>query len=228
MPRLLADLIAGVDDAGRGPIIGPMVVAGVLMSRDRTRELLAMGVKDSKLLTPDVRTQLAGRLRALASKISFVEAQPKEIDEVVLHGVKLRKLNFLEAKLMAQVISDLQPPEVYVDASDVNEERYGEDIRGFLPAELQGIKVVSEHHADRTYPVVSAASIIAKVRRDQAVEALRGTYGDFGSGYITDPKTLEFLREWRRTHKEYPPIVRLSWKTINEIERDFGQSRLGA
>jgi len=224
----MGKLIAGVDDAGRGPIIGPLVVAGVLLGEDRDRELLAMGVKDSKLLTPEVRTQLAPKVRALATKVSAVEVQPKEIDEVVLHGGKLRKLNFLEAQLMAQVITELSPEEVYVDASDVNEQRYGETIREFLPAALRKIKVVSEHHADRTYPVVSAASIIAKVRRDEAVEALRRQYGNFGSGYITDARTLNFLREWRRTHDEYPPIVRLSWKTIKEIEREFGQSILGA
>ncbi|MGA8905183.1 MAG: ribonuclease HII [Candidatus Bathyarchaeia archaeon] len=224
----MAELIAGVDDAGRGPIIGPLVVAGVLLGENRDRELLTMGVKDSKLLSPEVRVQLAPRIRALATKVSVAEVQPKEIDDVVLHGGKLRKLNFLEAQLMAQVISELSPKEAYVDASDVNEQRYGETIREFLPAALRGIKLVSEHHADRTYPVVSAASIIAKVRRDEAVEALRGEYGNFGSGYITDERTMTFLREWRRTHAEYPPIVRLSWKTIKEIERDLGQSRLGA
>jgi len=224
----MAQLTAGVDDAGRGPIIGPLVVAGVMLGENRDRELLAMGVKDSKLLSPEVRAQLAPRVRALAAKVSVVEVQPKEIDEVVLHGGKLRKLNFLEAQLMAQVISELSPREVYVDASDVNEGRYGETIREFLPAALRGIKLVSEHHADRTYPIVSAASIIAKVRRDEAVEALKSKYGNFGSGYMTDERTMNFLREWRRTHAEYPPIVRLSWKTIKEIERDLGQSRLGA
>jgi ribonuclease HII len=108
----------------------------------------------------------------------------------------------------------------------VNEERYGETIRGFLPEELRSVKIVSEHHADRTYPVVSAASIIAKVRRDEAVANLRQQYGDFGSGYITDPKTVEFLRTWRLTHPTFPPIVRLSWKTIKDIEADLPQSRL--
>ena len=224
----MAKLIAGVDDAGRWPIIGPLVIAGVLLAAEHERELLAMGVKDSKLLTPSVRTQLSGRIRALASKVSVAEVQPKEIDEVVLHAGKLHKLNFLEAKLMARVLAELSPEEAYVDASDVNEGRYGENIREFLPDNLRNIKLISEHHADRTYPVVSAASIIAKVRRDEAVGALRAEYGDFGSGYMTDPKTLDFLKEWRRTHREYPPIVRLSWKTIKEIERDFNQSRLGA
>jgi ribonuclease HII len=220
--------VAGVDDAGRGPIIGPLVIAGVLFHEDRSRDLTAMGVKDSKLLTPPSRTQLASKIREHASKVSLVAAEPKEIDEVVLHGGKLHKLNFLEAKMMAQVISELAPAEAYVDASDVNEERYRDTILEFLPPELKNIRIVSEHHADRTYPVVSAASIIAKVRRDEMVQELRREYGDFGSGYITDPKTIDFLKEWRKEHSEYPPIVRLSWKTVKEIDREIHQTRLGA
>jgi ribonuclease HII len=219
--------VAGTDDAGRGPIIGPLVVAGVLLSGNRDRELVAMGVKDSKMLTPEVRSSLVGRIREIADNVSVAEAGPKEIDEVVLHGGKLKRLNFLEAKLMAQVVNSLSPEQVYVDASDVNEERYGETIREFLLPELKNVRIISEHHADRTYPVVSAASIIAKVHRDEAVAALRREWGDFGSGYMTDPKTLDFLREWRKTHREYPPIVRLSWKTIKEIEEELGQSHLG-
>jgi len=224
----MSSRIAGVDDAGRGPIIGPLVVAGVLTVGDRARDLREMGVKDSKLLTPQQRTLLAAKVRMLVSKVSVTQVEPKEIDEVVMHAGKLRKLNFLEAKMMARVLAELQPEQAYVDASDVNEQRYGENIREFLPAEMRGIKLISEHHADRVYPVVSAASIIAKVTRDDAVASLRQQYGDFGSGYMTDPKTMDFLRDWRRTHESYPPMVRVSWKTIKEIEREIGQSRLGA
>ena len=224
MPKL----IAGVDDVGRGPIIGPLVIAGVLIPDDAQEALRVMGVRDSKLLTPEARTRLDAKIRSIATKVAFAEAQPKEIDDFVLHGGRLRRLNFLEARMMAQVIGQLEPEEAYVDASDVNEARYAESIREALPGHLKGIKIFSEHHADRTYPVVSAASIIAKVMRDAAIGGLHSGYGDFGSGYITDPKTMSFLRDWRRTHAEYPPIVRLSWKTIKEIEAEIGLTRLGS
>lgn len=224
----LAKMIAGVDDAGRGPIIGPLVVAGVSMADYQAESLPGLGVKDSKMLSPQARTQLSARINQLASNVSLAEVQPKEIDEVVLHGRKHRRLNYLEAKMMAQVLNDLNPEMAYVDASDVNEQRYAELVAEFLKPELSNLGIVSRHHADRTYPIVSAASIIAKVRRDEVADSLRKEYGDFGSGYITDPKTLDFLRAWRKSHSEYPPIVRLSWKTIKEIEREFGQSRLGA
>jgi ribonuclease HII len=222
------DGTAGVDDAGRGPIIGPLVIGGVVLPRECIKDLLSMGVKDSKLLTPITRTHLAERIRVLATRMSLREIQPKEIDDVVLHGVKLRKLNYLEARVMAEVINELRPSEVYVDASDVNEKRYGEDVRSFLTNELKTIKIVSEHHADRNYPPVSAASIIAKVHRDLVIENLHAEYGDFGSGYITDPKTMRFLRDYRRLHDAYPPIVRVSWKTAKEIEDELVQSRFGA
>ena len=223
----LSKLIAGADDAGRGPIIGPLVVAGVLIPDELQQRLKAIGVRDSKLLTPGVRTQLDAKIRESALKVSVVEAQPKEIDDCVFHGSRLRRLNHLEAGMMAKVVADLAPEEAYVDASDVNAARYGEDIREFLPNNLKRIRIVSEHHADRTFPVVSAGSIIAKVRRDALVGELCNKYGDFGSGYLTDPKTMSFLRKWRQTHRDYPPIVRLSWKTIRELEAEVGQSRLG-
>jgi len=214
---------AGIDDAGRGPIIGPLVIGGVALPRDRVRDLLNLGVKDSKLLTPRTRSRLAERMTELVSRMCLREIQPKEIDDVVLHGRKLRKLNFLEAKVMAEVINELHPPEVYVDASDVNEKRYGEDIRSFLTDDLKAIKIISEHHADRNYPQVSAASIIAKVHRDEVIDQMHSEYGDFGSGYITDPKTMKFLRTYRKSHDAYPPIVRLSWKTAKEIENELTQ-----
>jgi len=205
-----------------------LVVAGVLFDEDSAKNLFGMGVRDSKMLTPETRTRLSERIRQVAHKVSLAEAQPVEIDETVLHGGKFRKLNYLEAKLMANVLNDLSPEEAYVDASDVNEQRYAEYIADFLRPEIRNLRIISKHHADRTYPVVSAASIIAKVRRDSAIESLRKEYGDFGSGYMTDPKTIDFLKQWRRSYTNYPTFVRLSWKTIKELEAEIGQSRLGS
>lgn len=218
--------VAGIDDAGRGPIIGPLVIAGVLMDEDRVRELVPMGVKDSKLLTPDSRSDLAQKIEALASRVSYDELSPAQIDEVVLKARRLQRLNLLEARSMAKVIADLKPAAVWVDASDVKPERYARHILDELPSSLKRTVLISEHKADRKYPIVSAASIMAKVRRDAATSALWEEYGNFGSGYVTDPSTIRFLKEWRRTHNYYPPIVRKSWKTLREIESDLAQTRL--
>ncbi len=210
-------LVCGVDDAGRGPVIGPLVLAGIALPESKMDELSRLGVRDSKLLSPYARSRIASDLKALGADIAYEEVTPAEIDEVVLHGKKLFKLNFLEAKAMAKVIERLRPTLAYVDASDVNEARFGELVKANVTFPLE---VISEHGADRNYPIVSAASILAKVRRDQAIEELRARHGDFGSGYPADPRTIEFLRKWIREKGDAPPFVRKSWKTFRRMEEE--------
>ena len=209
--------VAGVDDAGRGPIIGPLLIAGVLVEEKNLPTLKNLGVKDSKLLSPHRRVQLAEEIKKLALKWHFVKLSPAEIDDVVENGKKLHKLNRLEARTMAEVIASLKPEVAYVDASDVLAERFGEHIQECLPFK---VKIISEHKADKKYVVVSAASIIAKVERDKAIEELANKYGDMGSGYVTDPKTVAFLKKWVKKHGSYPDFVRKSWKPAKKLKED--------
>jgi len=209
--------IAGVDDAGRGPIIGPLVIAGILIEEKDLPRLRDLGVKDSKLLSPHRREQLAKEIKKLALQLHIIKLSPTEIDKVVEKGRKLHKLNRLEAHTMAKVIAALKPDIAYVDASDVLAKRFGEHIKEKLTFRVQ---IVSEHKADAKYPVASAASIIAKVERDKAVEELAKKYGDMGSGYITDPKTIRFLEKWVNEHGSYPDFVRKSWKPAKRLKED--------
>jgi len=204
-------------------VIGPLVVAGVSAEKKRVGELASIGVRDSKTLTPAQRTRLAVGIKEIAHDITTVELPPEQIDEIVLKGRKLRRLNYLEAVAMAKVIKRLDPGIAYVDSSDVLAERFGRDIQELLPKK---IKIVSEHHADQNYPIVGAASIIAKVTRDQRIDELESKYGSFGSGYPSDPRTIHFLEDWVMKHGSFPAFVRKSWKTIARIEGQFKQSRL--
>ena len=218
-------LVAGVDDAGRGSVIGPLVIAGILIDEGDIPKLVRLGVRDSKLLSPSRREALAVEIKRIAQKHAVVKLSPAEIDMVVERGRKLFRLNRLEAQAMAKVIELLKPDVAYVDASDVLEERFKQHILECLPLKVE---IVSEHKADRKYPVVSAASIIAKVERDREIAELKAKYGDFGCGYPTDPKTLEFLRRCLENFKEYPEFVRKSWKPAKKIRRenDTRQTRL--
>jgi len=218
-------LVAGVDDAGRGSVIGPLVIAGILIDSEDVSKLVQLGVKDSKLLSPSRREALAVDIKRIARKHAVVKLSPAEIDKVVEKGRKLRRLNWLEAQAMAKVIELLRPDVAYVDASDVFEERFKQQILEFLPFKVE---IVSEHKADRKYPVVSAASIIAKVERDREIAELKAKYGDFGCGYPTDPKTIEFLHRCLETFKEYPEFVRRSWRPAKKVKRenDSKQTRL--
>jgi len=218
-------LIAGVDDAGRGSVIGPLVIAGVLMKEEELPKLVELKVKDSKLLSPHRRESLAVEIKRIAQKYSVVKLSPQEIDRVVQTGRKLHRLNRLEAQTMAKVIEMLKPDIAYVDASDVLEERFKQHILECLPSKVE---IVSEHKADKKYPIVSAASIIAKVERDKEVAELKNAHGDFGCGYPTDPKTISFLRRCLEKFGEYPDFVRKSWKPAKKAksENDSRQIKL--
>jgi len=218
-------LIAGVDDAGRGSVIGPLTIAGVLMKEEDLPKLKELGVKDSKLLSPPRRETLAIEIKRIAQKYSVMKLSPKEIDRVVETGKKLHRLNRLEAQTMAKVIETLKPDIAYVDASDVLEERFKQHILECLSFKVE---IVSEHKADRTYPIVSAASIIAKVERDKEIAELANKHGNFGCGYPTDPKTISFLHQCLEKLGEYPDFVRKSWKPAKKAksENDLRQTKL--
>lgn len=201
--------ILGIDEAGRGCVIGPLVVAGVLIEGTVNPRLLELGVKDSKLLSCRQRGTMARQIRRIAISTQVIRLQPHQIDEVVMSRRRLHKLNRLEARTMARIIEKLKPEVAIVDASDVLASRYGEHIIECLSSP---VTLISEHRADRTHPVVSAASIIAKVERDLDIELLRKRHPDLGSGYSSDPKTATFLVALAENCDEYPDFVRRSWK----------------
>jgi len=151
----------------------------------------------------------------LSFNCHIVSLSPHEIDRVVERGRRLHKLNRLEAQAMARVITVLTPDVVYVDAADILADRFGEHIAenlSFSP------KIVCEHKADASYPIVSAASIIAKVERDKVISQLQKKHGNMGCGYPSDPNTIKFLEDWIRKFGDYPDFVRKSWKTAKRVK----------
>lgn len=199
--------ICGVDEAGKGPVLGPLVVAGVgCRSMDDFREI---PVKDSKLLSRRQREQLYDEIeKRFACAVVVIDAS--EIDRIRTRMT----LNRCVAESHAAVIRQLRPATAYVDACDVNALRYAAMVGEHLTAPC---RVVSEHSADRTYPVVSAASIVAKVRRDRAMDELKEEYGEIGSGYPSDPETVHYLKEYISRHRRPPSCARASWRTIADL-----------
>jgi len=212
-------LIAGVDEAGRGCVVGPLVVAGVTVKTHNLESLINLGVKDSKLLSPKKRETLYPEIIKLTEKHHIIKVPPAQIDKVVRSSRILHKLNRLEAQTMAKIIEILRPDEAYVDAADVLEHRFGNHINELLRFKT---RIISEHKADRTYPIVSAASIIAKVERDCEIAKLKVKYGDFGSGYLTDDKTMVFLKRLLDTNGDFPSCVRKSWKPAKRAKSEQG------
>ncbi|NJE31284.1 ribonuclease HII [Thermococcus sp. 18S1] len=203
--------LAGIDEAGRGPVIGPMVIAAVVVDERNVPKLEELGVKDSKRLTPRRRERLFDEIISLLDDYVVLELWPEEIDS------REGTLNEFEVENFVKALNSLKvkPDVIYIDAADVKEARFGEDIRKRLNFEAE---IVAEHKADDKFVPVSAASIIAKVTRDRAIEKLKEEYGEIGSGYPSDPRTRAFLENYYLEHGEFPPIVRRSWKTLRKIE----------
>jgi ribonuclease HII len=186
-------------------------VAGICVSKKSISEMIKKGIKDSKLLTPKKRQILFGHVVSIAESICICRINIAEID---FHVFK-NNLNTLEAEAMAITISNMKSDKTYVDSCDVNPSRYQRTISSFL--KRNSTKLISMHHADKLNVVVSGASIIAKVIRDSEITKIRVKYGDIGSGYPSDKKTLEFVRQWFRQKNEIPPFARRSWKPAQMI-----------
>ena len=212
-----------MDEAGRGCAIGPLVIAGALFEEETLPKLLEIGVKDSKKLTAKKREKLVEEIKELAIDYNVFEIQPWAIDHVVLRSVPLRRLNYLETMIMAKLIRDLHPDVAHVDPTDVDHHRCAEQIQSVINYK---INIKCEPKADSKYPATGAASIIAKVTRDQRVSELREKHGDFNSGYSSDQQTQRFIAEYFQKNKECPDFIRASWSTVQRHMKPFKETKL--
>jgi len=192
-------------------LLGPIIVAGVCVTKKSIPEMVEKGIKDSKLLSPKKRQVLFGHVVSVAESICVCRINIEDIDFHVFRN----NLNLLEAEAMAITIRNMKSDKTYVDSCDVNPSRYQRTIKSFL--KQNNTKLVSMHHADRLSVVVSGASIIAKVIRDSEISKIRIKYGDVGSGYPSDKKTIKFVKEWFRQKNQIPPFARKSWKPAQMI-----------
>ncbi|MBI3335735.1 MAG: ribonuclease HII [Candidatus Portnoybacteria bacterium] len=197
-------LICGIDEAGRGAVIGPLVVAGVFIQKREEKILKEIGVKDSKLLSPQKREEIFKQLKRQKTKFHFFEISPKAIDS--------KSINELEIEAARKLIKKFEPQRIFLDvpAAGKGIENYCNKLREKVG---KGIEVIGGNKFDSLHLVVGAASIVAKVMRDRAIARLKKKYGDFGSGYPNE-RTITYLRA---NYEKLKPIVRMKWKTIRDL-----------
>lgn len=193
-------LVVGIDEAGRGPVIGPMVLCAVGVPKLR-HPLFALPLRDSKKLTPRGREVLFFPILETATQVVVESVPPGTIDRM--------SLTALWMEFVLKVARQLSVRKLILDAP-VSERalRATKSSLSYLLKKRQAqCTLVLEHRADENYPLVSAASIVAKVCRDAHIQCLQRKYGDFGSGYPSDPKTRRFLQKAKDL-----PMVRKRWK----------------
>jgi len=214
--------IIGIDDAGRGPVLGPMILAGVLIEDKDNKTLTELGAKDSKLLLPKRRNEIKNKI-IRQFKYHIEISEPKEID-------KSDNLNYLEAIKTAKIINKLTKElkdkvDVIVDCPSTNIESWTSDVQKLIK-KPEIIKLICEHKADVNHPSVAAGSIIAKEKREEEMLKLRSKFKtDFGSGYPADPKTKDFIKE-NFNNPKYKELIRFSWNTVKKLVKAKSQQNL--
>lgn len=213
-------MIAGIDEAGKGPVLGPMCVGGLLVDEGKLDSLNRLGVRDSKKLTAKKRESIDGEIKKLVNNYYILEVSAAQIDELR----NVMTMNEIMVVCYVKVLENLKPSHAFVDAADVNAGRFGDNLKkGYSGS----IEITSEHKADDTYPVVAAASILAKVRRDELIKEIGEKAGiSIGSGYPSDWKTIEFLEGWVKEQGKLPDFARKSWETSKRILGQAGKKQM--
>lgn len=219
-PKLNGTLVGGADETGRGPVIGPMVLCVAIFEKDRERELRKIGVKDSKLLTPEKREELAPILKDMCH-LHLVKITAKELNTLMKQKISL---NEIEAMWIADAMKGIEPDivkrldKIYVDAPDPDASRFTKRIISHLPLNTPICnKIHSSHKADVIYPVTGAASIVAKVVRDQEIEKIKIELGcNFGTGYSHDAATIKCVEE-NIDNPILKKYLRTEWATTKNI-----------
>ncbi len=218
--------ILGIDDAGRGPVIGPMILAGCLVTEEIQKEFEKLGVTDSKKLTAKRREFLAEKIREMAETFEVVLAYPDEIDGKNHDGIDLNKLEALKtAEIINKINKGYDKIKVVIDCPSVGIKKWDDYLRTHIE-NLSNLDISCEHKADKNHISVSAASILAKSMRESEMDKLKEKYGDeIGSGYSSDPTTCKFLEKYAEKHKN-AGIFRKCWVTWQRACANLGQKKL--
>ena len=217
-------MICGIDEAGRGPVIGPMVMAGVLIREKDIVKLEKMGVKDSKLLTKEQREDFFEKIKEIALDFKVKILEPDLIDAALVSSSL--NLNWLEADASATIVNELKPDKVIIDCPSNNIPGYKDYFMKKVDEELEEMEVVMEHKADFNYVVVAAASVLAKVVRDREIERLKKKFKvEFGSGYLSDERTQKFLKK-NFDDDRYGDMFRKTWQPYKKLVEMKGQRTL--
>ena len=220
----MVKLVLGTDEAGRGAVVGPLCIAAVVVEENKEKELDEMGVDDSKKLSRKRREELEDKIKEVVEDFAVVKISAETIDQ----EMPTKSLNLIEAERMAQLIETLRPDRAIVDATEAKTENVKRTLEVLLDDEIKDkVEIVAENRADENYPVVSAASILAKVTRDRSVEVIEKELGrELGNGYPSDPRTRRFLETVLKERGEFPEAVRESWVTVERLLEKVKQGDL--
>lgn len=199
--------IAGIDEAGKGPVLGPLVIGIFCCDDKKLRNLEKIGVKDSKKLSFNRRMEIYSKIRKLGHA-ETIKVHAEELDKLM----ECKTINDILKDCYTHLIKKVDADIYILDSPDVIPKRIANELKKLTKKEVKAF-----HKADEKCKVVAAASIVAKVERDMEIERIKKSIGDFGSGYASDKKTIKFLRDYLNKHGKFPPHTRMKWKTTSNL-----------
>lgn len=219
-------LTLGMDEAGRGPVIGPMVLAGCLIDEKVAKQFKELGVKDSKLLSQKKREELLEKIKEKSETFEVMIISPDEIDGNSKNKINLNELEAIAyANIINKINKGYKKIKVVIDCPSVNIQKWSD----FLKIKIenpQNLEIICEHKADKNHVSVSAASVLAKCIREKEMDRLKEKFGkNIGSGYCSDPATKDFLKKYASEHKD-KGIFRKTWITWKIAYESFTQKTL--
>jgi ribonuclease HII len=214
-----------VDEAGRGCVLGPMVMGLCTISKESEFFLKKIGVTDSKLISPKKREFLFDIIKEKAVEYKIMVVPAQELNVLM----QRYSLNEIEAQKTAQMIKslDIIPKKIILDSPDGSIKKYKERIinnLNLIDFNINNVEIITEHKADLNHISVSCGSILAKVTRDRLLEKL---VGKEISGYSSDPKTINYLKDYILKNKKIPEFARSKWETIDKIMKELYQKKIG-
>ena len=198
--------VAGIDEAGRGSLIGPLVIAIFIIDETNVNKL--KGLKDSKKLSKKKRIFYFNKLKEIGY-FDIIKIHPELIDQKNINDIELKSI----IKLIERNVKKYNIKQLFIDLF-TKEKMLVDTIKNIE----SNIELTATYKADEKYAVVSAASIIAKVMRDKEIEKIKKIIGDIGSGYPSDEKTITFVKE-NLSMLEKNKLIRKKWKTYKKIKR---------
>ncbi|KAF9066626.1 ribonuclease H2 subunit A [Rhodocollybia butyracea] len=232
VPTAEGPYILGVDEAGRGPVLGPLVYGVAYCPAAYRDQLEELGFADSKTLTPAIRSNLLETLRSDPDNIgwSVRVVSPQAISSGMMRrpAVNLNRQSQDATVMLIKDVLDkgIQLSEVYVDALGTTS-----TYKAYLSSLFPGIEFTVESKADFKYKIVGAASVAAKVTRDACLEDWTFEESEYtppgielGSGYPSDPKTQAWLKTGLDPIFGFPKVVRFSWTTVKILLEKEGHA----
>ncbi|NHJ46824.1 MAG: ribonuclease HII [Asgard group archaeon] len=215
-------IVVGADEAGRGLIIGPMVIGACAINDEILQKFTSIGIKDSKKYSSHQKLMTHANLvkkESLAWSVKILHA-----DVLTNFNKNGMTMDEAEAYTFYRALEEIIKKVPKIDEYQVDNFQAKKKLKSLITdnPKMKNISLKVLPRADLQYPAVSAGSLLARGQSLTELDKIRKQHGNFGSGSTNDKRTINWLKQYYIQNKSWPKkIVRVYWKTIDRIEKEI-------